>query len=451
MITINRRQFLKKGVAGGVGIAAVSGGLLSHPKTVSANDKIVIGVMGLGERDCFLIKEFLKQPEVEIAYICDADIRRYKNGFEAASAQKKKPQAVQDFRSMLDDKNVNALIIGAGSHWGPLATIMSCQAGKDVYVEKPFSHDIYEGRKAVEAARKYQRVVQVGSQNRSGEYIKNAIEHIRSGKLGEVHFVRVLNMLNGKRGVPGPYPARPIPPEFDYDMWCGPAPKRAYNPNKTAPGVWRNFWDYSGSDSESIHQLDIARWVIGQEYPRSVHSVGRVSFPERVADLPDTMSTIFDYEDMTLSFDLTWWTPNMIKTPWPTRNSDKFPYWPLNGTKIEIYGSNGMMMLGRHGGGWQVWGPEGELVSSEYGRMPVPEHIGDFLNCMKTRNKPNADVEIGHISQAIVHMAYISYRLGNRILSVDAASETFINDNEANRYLKRPGHGRAPWKIPKEV
>ncbi len=451
MTTINRRRFLKKSMTGGVGIAATAGGMLLHPKTVSANDKIVIGVMGLGERACFLIKEFLKFPEVEIAYICDADTRRFKDGFDAASTQKKKPQAVQDFRKMLDDKNVNALIIGAGSHWGPLATIMSCQAGKDVYVEKPFSHDIYEGRKAVEAARKYQRVVQVGSQNRSGEYIKDAIKKIRSGELGEVHFVRVLNMLNGKRGVPGPYPACPVPPEFDYDMWCGPAPKRAYNPKKTAPGVWRNFWDYSGSDSESIHQVDIARWLIGQEYPRSVHSVGRISFPERVADFPDTLSTIYDYEDLTLVFDLTWWTPNMIKTTPEIRSSDQFPHWPLNGTKIEIYGSNGMMVLGRHGGGWQMWGPKGELVSSEYGRMPVPEHIGNFLNCMKTRNKPNADVETGHISQAIVHMAYISYRLGNRKLVVDAASETFINDDEANRYLKRPGNGRDPWKIPENV
>ncbi len=451
MSSINRRQFLKRNAAVGAGIAAASSGMMSHPKAASANDKISIGVMGLGSRDCYLIEEFLKKPEVEITYICDVDTRRFNNGFKAASGQKNKPEAVRDFRRMLDDKNVDAMIIGAGSHWGPLATIMSCQAGKDVYVEKPFSHDIYEGRKAVEAARKYQRVVQVGSQNRSGEYIKNAIEKIRSGAIGEVHFVRVLNMLNEVRGIPGPYPAQEIPPEFDYEMWCGPAPKRAYNSNKTAPGVWRNFWDYSGSDSESIHQMDIGRWVVGQEYPRSVHSIGRVSFPERVADFPDTLSTVYEYEDITMSFDLTWWTPNMIKTPWETRDSDNFPHWPLNGTRIEIYGSQGMMMLGRHGGGWQLWGPDGELLSSEYGRMPMPEHVGNFLDCMKTRNRPNADVETGQVSQSIVHMAYISYRLGNKKLKIDAATETFIGDSEANQYLKRPDRGRDPWKIPEKV
>jgi len=448
---IDRRRFLKTNVASGAAMAVAAGAFSRGSKAVAASDRISIGVMGLGSRDCYLIEEFLKKPEVEISHICDVDTRRFGNGFKSAEAQARKPEAVQDFRRILDDKNVDALIIGAGSHWGPLATIMACQAGKDVYVEKPFSHNVSEGRKAVEAARKYQRIVQVGSQNRSGEYIRNAISRIRGGELGKVHFVRVLNMLNEVRGLPGPYPGEAVPPEVDYDMWCGPAPKRAYNSNKTVPGKWRYFWDYSGSDSESIHQLDIGRWVVGQEYPGSVHSVGRVSFPDRVADLPDTLSTIFEYEGVTMTFDLTWWTPNMIKTPWDIRDSDRFPHWPLNGTRIEIYGSGGMMMLGRHGGGWQLWGPDGELLSSEYGRMPMPEHVGNFLESIKTRKVPNADVETGHVSQSIVHMAYISYRLGNRKLAVDAASESFVNDPEADRYLKRPEGGRAPWRIPERV
>ena len=458
---------------------AVSG--MAYPSSVaavsrvSASDKIRFGILGLGGRNLFLIQEFLKNPEVEIAYICDVDKRRWQGGFDAVSGkenfgythtsasryepgytarkgQEKKPEAVQDFRRMLDDPDVDALVISPGSHWGPLATIMACQAGKDVYLEKPFSHDIYEGRKTIEAARKYGRVVQIGSQNRSAPYIKNAVDYIRSGKLGEVRYVRVLNMLDGQRGAPGPYPAKPVPTEFDYDMWCGPAPKRAYNPKKTAPGVWRYFWEYSGSDSESIHQVDVARWVVGQAYPRSVHSVGRVSFPDRLADLPDTLSTIYDYGDVTLSFDLTWWTPYMIKSPRETvRHGDQFPHWPLNGTRIEIYGREGTMMLGRHGGGWQVWGPDGEEGPSEYGRMAVPEHIQDFLNCIKSRKKPNADIEVAQYSQAIIHMAYISYRLGNRQLNFDGASERFIGDDEANQYIGRPNRGRAPWKIPKEV
>ena len=173
-----RRQFVEKSLMGSAGIIAGTAGLMAQTVPIgkiAANDKIVLGVMGLGPRNCFLIEEFIKQG-AEIAYICDVDTRLYENGIKACKGQNKSPKTVQDFRRMLDDKNVTAMVIAPGTHWAPLATIMSCQAGKDVYVEKPLSHDVYEGRKMVEAARKYNRIVQVGCQNRSGQYHVKAIE-----------------------------------------------------------------------------------------------------------------------------------------------------------------------------------------------------------------------------------------------------------------------------------
>lgn len=453
-----RRQFVEKSLMGSAGIIAGSTGLFAQNtpvRTPAANDKIILGVIGLGSRSCFLIKEFIKQG-AEIAYICDVDTRRYLDGINACKAQIKSPIAVQDFRRMLDDKNVSAMIIAPGTHWAPLATIMSCQAGKDVYVEKPLSHDVYEGRKMVEAARKYNKIVQVGCQNRSGQYHAEAIDFLRSGALGKVHDVRVFNMLNGTLGKPGPYPGMPVPKEVDYDMWCGPAPKRPYNTNKTASKIWRYFWDYSGGDSESIHQVDVARWVIsslnGREYPLSVYSNGQVRFPERVADIPDTMSTIFDYDDITLSFDVNWWTPYMIKVPEKIRRSNElFPEWSFTGTRIEIYGSGGMMYLGRHGGGWQTIDSSGEPGPSMGGIMPDKLHVTNFLDCMRNRQIPNGDIEKAHISQAISHMAYISYRTGNQLLKIDSENERFFENDEANKLLARPDGGRAPWKIPSSV
>jgi predicted dehydrogenase len=455
---LTRRQFVEKSLIGSAGLVTSTAGLMAQPaqsKNIAASDKIILGVIGLGDRDCFLIQQFIKQG-AEVAYICDVDTRRYVNGLNACKGQIKSPKTVQDFRLILDDKSVTAMIIGPGTHWAPLATIMACQSGKDVYVEKPMSHDVYEGRKMVEAAHKYNRIVQAGCQNRSGAYHEKAIEFLKAGKIGKIHYIRVLNMLDSTLGSPGPYPEMPVPKEVDYDMWCGPAPKNPYNTKKTKSVVWRYFWDYSGGDSESIHQIDIARWVtsalIGQDYPKTIYSVGAVKFPDRVAEIPDSMTTIYDYGDITLLSEITWWTPYLIKIPEEIRFSETlFPNWQFTGTRIEIYGNNGMMYLGRHGGGWQTFGANGEWGPQLKGIMPIVEHIANFLDCIRTRKSPNGEIEKAHISQSISHMAYISYRVGNQLLKLDGSNERFIDNIEANKLLARSDGGRAPWKIPNQV
>jgi predicted dehydrogenase len=191
---ITRRQFMEKSLIGSAGLVTGSIGLMaqsSQARKVAPNEKIVLGFMGLGGRNCALMKECINQG-AEIAYVCDVDTRRHVNGLKVCSEQSKPPKAVQDFRRMLDDKDVTALFIAPGSHWGPLGTIMSCQAGKDVYVEKPLSHDVYEGRKTVEAARKYKRIVQGGCQNWSGAYHEKAIEFLKSG-----YSVRLILIFSG--------------------------------------------------------------------------------------------------------------------------------------------------------------------------------------------------------------------------------------------------------------
>lgn len=229
MKSINRRQFLKNSVG-----AATTFTLLAQRKSFAANDKVIIGVMGLGGRGKHLAEKFAQRPDTEVAYLCDVDSGRFARAREAVEeAQDKKPKLVKDFREILDDSCVDAIVNATPDHWHGLGTIMACQAGKDVYVEKPLCHNIWEGRKMVEAARKYKRVVQVGTQSRSGKDFKESVEYVRSGKLGDIYIVRIFNMLGFPSRPKGP--ERPVPEGLDYDMWCGPAPKVPYM-HQTAGG-----------------------------------------------------------------------------------------------------------------------------------------------------------------------------------------------------------------------
>jgi predicted dehydrogenase len=434
--------------------------LLNNQKSVSANDKVIIGIMGIGGRGTFLTEQLVKRKDVEIAYLCDVDTRRFSRVAEVVNeAQGKIPKRVQDFRKMLDDKDVDAVVNATPNcWWHGLGTIMACQAGKDVYVEKPLSHNVWEGRKMVEAARKYKRVVQVGTQCRSAPYVKGAIEYINSGKLGDIHLVRVLNMTENPPQVKGP--EQPVPEGFDYDMWCGPAPKYPYSPGRW----WLNNWDFGlgGIPDDAVHQLDITRLLINKQYPKSVYHAGGVHFFKDGREIPDTQIATFEYDDnLTLVFEAALWPPYMKKTPVKLRDLDQFPDWNFNGTKVELFGTNGFMFFGRHGDGWQVYTAPGKSITQranivdntvdafQHGKQSDGEHLENFINCIRTREKPIADVEEGHLSTLLCQIANISYRVGNKKLMFDSKTETFTNDNEANKYLKR--EYRKPWVIPENI
>lgn len=442
MKSLNRREFMK----GTVG-AAASLTVLSQTRARAAGEKIIVGVMGLGGRGTYLAEKFAQRPDVEIAYLSDPNTRRFARAREVVDeAQGKRPKMVQDFREILDDGSVDALIIATPDHWHGLGTIMACQAGKDVYVEKPMAHNIFEGRKMIEAARKYKRVIQVGMQSRTAPYTRKAKEYIQSGKMGDIYLVRVFNMMqHSKQRV---VPDQPVPEGFDYDLWCGPAPKLPYNPSRR----WLNQWEYSCGPipGDVVHQLDLARYLMNDiPYPKTVSHAGGVNALRDGRETPDTQLATFEYGSLTLLMEAALWTPYIKKIPGNIRDSDRFPDWPFCSTRVEILGTEGFMYYARHGGGWQAYDANGELVRSEYGRQADKEHQDNFIDCIRTRKKPNANVEIGHQTALLCHMANISYRVGNQKLEFDPKTETFTNCDQANKYLKR--EYRKPWVVPDNV
>lgn len=438
MVTVNRRTFVKKSVGAATAFAAFRGA------KAAPSNRVIIGVMGTGGRGTYLATAFARRTDAEVAYVCDADTRRAARARSAVAAvQQREPQAVQDFRRILEDRSVDALINATPDHWHALGTILACQAGKDVYVEKPLAHNIGEGRKMISAARKFGRIVQLGTQSRSASYNREALDYVRSGALGEIRLVRVFNMMqhNPMRRASDQDP----PPELDYEIWCGPAAKLHYNPGRE----WLNFFEYSCGPipGDAVHQLDLARYLSGDPAPpRSVSHSGGILALKDGRDTPDTQLAAFDYVSFRLMFEASLWTPYLTKTPMELRDQDRFPDWPFNGTRIELLGSRGFMYVGRHGDGWQAFDAKGVLVRSRFGRQGDKEHQDNFLDCVRTRKRPNADVEIGHQSTLLCHMANIAWRVGDRMLEYDAASETFSNAPEANQYLTRSY--RVPWVMP---
>ncbi|MCI0540024.1 MAG: Gfo/Idh/MocA family oxidoreductase [Verrucomicrobiales bacterium] len=443
MKTINRRQFVKQSVG-----AAAAWSALSQSRVAGANEKIVVGVMGIGGRGTALAGMFAARPDVEIAYVCDPDSRRLPYARKVVEPAQGRPvKFVQDFRRMLEDRTVDAIINATPDHWHALGTILACQAGKHVYVEKPMAHNIWEGRKMIEAARKYQRVVNVGMQSRSSPYAKAARDFVQSGQLGDIHLVRVHNMMQHPLQKTGS--EQPVPEGFDYDLWCGPAAKLPYSASR----YWLNLSEFSCGPipGDAVHQLDLARYVMGDPPPPTtvIHTGGIVALRDG-RDLPDTQYATYEYDNFTLLFQGSLWSPYMKKIATHIRDGDLFPDWQFCATKIEILGTKAFMYLGRHGGGWQVFDENHKVIEQAYGRQGDKWHIENFLQCVRSGARPNADVEHGHQSVVLCHLANIAWRLGNVKLAFDPKTESFPATPEANRFLKRASY-RAPWVVPEMV
>jgi len=449
--TLHRREFLDRSARLALGCAGTT--ILTNAAAVRAApaaDKVVLGFIGVGGRGAQLCDGFLSRGDCRVAWIADVDLRRAEA--VAATAAKKQsgaaPKAVQDFRKVLDQKEVDAVVVATPDHWHALAAIWACQAGKDVYVEKPPTHNCWEGRKMIEAARKYQRIVQVGTENRSAPYNMAAKKYIEEGKLGKIHFCRVFNQKTWPNFPPLPDAAPPA--GFDWDLFNGPAPATAFNANYRSN--WHHFWRYSGGDTvnDAIHQLDLARWLLGVDYPQAVYSTGGRFDAKGAAETPDTQLAAYDFDGLRLSFELTLYTPYMLKISPIIRQSDsEFPYWPQCATRIEIYGSKGLMIVGRHGGGWQVFGRpklHSEVVLAQCkGLFPDPEHKENFLHCVRSRATPNADIEEGHRSTLLPHLANISYRLGGQKLVIDPKTGEIVGNDEAMKLYRR--QYRKPYTI----
>jgi predicted dehydrogenase len=414
----------------------------------NVNDKVVLALVGAGGRGTQVILSTQKcTPGVEVKYVCEVDRDRGGRAMEELYKQQGfRPQRIDDMRHAFDDRDVDAVLICTPEHWHALGTVWACQAGKDVYVEKNISLTIPEGRRMIEAARKYNRIIQCGYQNRSALYNIAARDYIQSGKLGEIITVKVYCMLSGHKA----FPLRDdsgVPDGLDWDQWLGPSPLVPYN--VTRHKSYNEWWDYSCGLplADGCHAMDLARMVLGDpDHPKSAFCAGgRVLFDD-AREIPDNQTITYDFGNFPFTMEASIYGNYMTKVSPEVRFGNSFPNWPFNSTRMEIYGTKGMMYLGRHGAGWQVLGKDSEILDQEYGFFPDEMHQQDFINCIRTRKTPNSDIEQGHKSATLVHLANLSYRVGKIQLSFDGEKEIIINSDEAN--IISQGNNRTGFRMP---
>jgi predicted dehydrogenase len=450
-----RREFLKVGATSVAGIAL--GNQTLFGKTVAgANDKITLALIGCGGRGLGCIINCCKINEnVVIKTVCD--VNRTKLAKAQAAVEKTfgyRPGTTEDMRHIFDDKEVDAVWIATPEHWHVPAAIRACQAGKDVYVEKNISVNIFESRKLVEAAAKYNRIVQAGLQNRSASQGFSAREYIRSGKLGKIVTVKTYFMLGGGRFTEAP--ETPVPAWLDWDKWLGPAPYRPFSPSivsENGRGGWQNYWAYSGGllDDEASHTLDFTRLVLGDPpHPKSVYAWGGNHTWGGTSETPEFQSVVYEFDDYVLTADGGPSFKYMQKASGDIRNdATRFPNWRNYSARVEIYGTEGLMYLGRHGGGWQVIGNGDKIVAEDGAVFPDNAHQKNFIDCLRSRKKPNGDIEECHRSSTLVNMGNIAYRTGNKHLLFDAQTETFLHNQQANELAR--GVYRKGYEIPDNV
>jgi len=417
----------------------------------SANDKVVLGLIGCGGRGTRLILDFRKNcMGVEVKYICDVDATRGGRAIkELGKDQGYEPLWVEDMRRVYEDKDVDAVIIATPEHWHALAFVWACQAGKDIYIEKNISQSIPEGLKMIEATQKYNRIVQVGSQNRSGDYAFSARNYISEGKLGNIVSVKCNCLLPGHQAW-FLKPDSPVPEGLNWNMWLGPAPEVPYSVSRhKAPYDW---WEYSPGlqMAMAVHVVDLARMVLGDpDCPESVYCAGgRILFNDN-RSIPDIQAVTFEYDDFSMTCESAKFGDYMSKSKPEVRFGDKFPDWRLNSTRIEIYGTEGIMYLGIMGGGWQVIGQDGEVRDEEYGYFPDENHQKNFIGCIRSGKMPNADIIQGHKSASLIHLANLSYRVGNKQLIYNSKEGVIENSEEAKQISK--GSYREPYTIPEII
>src|SRR5262245_50272765 len=423
---MNRRDFLQT--------AALGAGLAS--RSVAANDRIGVAIIGLGGQGRHLTGKFAAQPDVDILYLCEVDQNRYEAGAKLVSEKTgKRPPLISDLRKALADKAVDAVVVATPDHWHAPATILACDAGKDVYVEKPASHNLREGRLMVNAARRGKRIVQLGTQSRSRGSTMRAIELIRSGRIGKTLMAKAWAVQ--LRDHIGHKSDAPVPPEVDFDTWNGPAPLLPFNENRFHY-TWHWNWNYGTGDigNDGVHQMDIARWALGVEAPSEVTGMGRKLFFDDDQQTPDTMNITFNFKDKVLTFEMRIWNSYGMEGQ-------------QNG--VAVYGTTGMMHIGRWNRlwGYKIYDDKGKLVEEGGGDADADAgHPRNFIECVKSRKTPNAEIETGHVSTTLCHLGNIVAKTG-RALKYDGATESIAGDADANKLVGRAY--RKHWAVPRGV
>jgi predicted dehydrogenase len=412
----------------------VSLGAVAARVRLGAAEQVNIGIIGVGGRGRSLIRVMSTVPGVNVKYLCDAD----QASLEKAHAVVQKlglpaTKDTNDIRRLLDDKELDAVVIATPDHWHAPATILACDAGKDVYVEKPASHNIREGRLMIDAARRNNRIVQVGTQARSRPSTLKAIEFVKSGKIGRVLMGKAWNTQ--LRQNIGHKEDGPVPPGVDYETWLGPAPWIPFNENRFHYN-WHWHWHFGTGDAgnDGVHQMDICRWALGESYPIKVSGSGRKIFFDDDQQTPDTMNVTFDYEGKSMIWEMRIWNP-----------------YGMDGIDngVAVYGTEGVVHIGAFEGKWgfKVFDRDGKLVGQPSEGEPGQDpHAQNFLESVRSRKLPSADIMEGHLSALHAHLANIVARTGTN-LRFDPGSETVIGDSEANLYVSR--RYRTHWGTPK--
>jgi len=451
MKTHSRRTFLKTASVGAVAAVVTPSAMeakvpFTAPEILKepakgANDRIrvaVLGINGRGKNHISEIMKISKDYNVEVAALCDPDmVILEKQGDEFEKKYSKKVQIEQDFRRLYDSKDIDAVALATPNHWHALQTIWACQAGKDVYVEKPATHNVYEGRKMIEAAYKYNRIVQHGVQLRSSVAIREAVQHLRDGLIGKVYMARGLVYRwrpdIGNKGISS------IPQGLDYDLWCGPAPMVPFTRNLVHYN-WHWHWNYGNGDvgNQGIHETDLCMWGLGVEsLPERITSMGGKFLWDDAKEVPEIQTSIYHYpkEKKIIQFEVRNWCTNLEDGA---------------GVGNIFYGDKGYMVIKDYDTYNTYLGDKREKGPSRSEKGQLTLHFQNWIDAIRARDMTiqNGPVQSGHLSSALAHLGNISYRLG-RQLNFDPVAERFIGDEDANNMLSR--EYRAPYILPDKV
>ncbi len=414
----SRRAFLKQSVVTGAALAA--GTVRAARAADSPSEAVVLGVIGTNGRGSDLARSFAAVGGARIAYICDVDERAInKATIAVAGKQAEAPRGVQDLRRVFDDRSVDAVVIAAPDHWHAPATIMACAAGKHVYVEKPCSHNPREGELMVAAARKHNRVVQMGSQRRSMPGVIEAIERLRAGEIGRVLYSR--GWYSANRSPIGHGKPAPVPSGLDYALWQGPAPEREYRDNLIHYN-WHWFWHWGTGElgNNGIHALDICRWGLGVDYPRRVTAGGGKFFFDDDQETPDTHVVTYNFGDKIITWEGRNWHHNGFDN---------------SGFGVAFDGDRGSIVISS--AGYTILDPGGkQLVHETKGFDGQEPHLKNFLAGIRSGAKLNAEIEEGHKGTLLCHLGNIAYRTGH-VLNLDPTNGHVKDDPAAEALWSR--------------
>lgn len=437
MARSTRRDFIKTTGVATLGAASLTAA--SYAAVQGANERIQVGIIGPGGMGRNHIRTLLKQKDVRITHVCDVDRDRVAAAAKEAAQDGREPATMGDMRRLLDVKDLVAVFIATPDHWHAPATLLSLAAGKHVYVEKPCSHNIREGRLMIDAARKHKKICQVGTQSRSTEMNMTAIRMIHEGAIGEVLSVRVWNSQL-RRNIGRQQPSDP-PKQLDYENWIGPAPMIPYQANR-GHGVWR-WWHHFGAGdmgNDGVHDIDVASWGLRvTTHPTTITALGGKYFFDDDQEWPDTQTCIFEWpaegkngRKKQMIFEQRIWTPYKMEG---YENGCTF------------YGTNGMFVVG-HSEGWRLYAPRNKELKTMTGGADLLAHHRNFFACVRNGNRPNADIEVGHLSASLCHLGNIAHRV-RRVLTFDPKTEEIQNDKEAAAMVRRTY--RNHWGRPQGV